>query len=257
MALLPQYATVAAVTMSSVTHIPSAVKCSAIVCLCATKNSPASSISAGKAHFDSTLSMRSAAFGYFILTTMPTTIGSSIVTRFCVSRLPMGSCMPTGSPIASVVYCIIAGTVARVMTELNAVSDTDSATSPLASIEKMLLEDPPGQQAISITPIYRYGGSPKAVARAAAINGSTTNCPHNPTRAARGRLATRRKSRGCNVRPRSNMSSVSMGRTMKTVSRIFSCVFFHGAKLHICFYLRHVLAVFLSHNPFFIRFFYP
>ena len=87
----------------------------------------------------------------------------------------------------------------------------------------------------------------KAAARAVAINGSTTNCPHNPTRAARGRLATRRKSRGCSVSPRSNMSSVSMGRTMKTVSRIFSCVFFSRCKVtHLFLFTPRFSGLFIS-----------
>ena len=36
---------------------------------------------------------------------------------------------------------------------LHAVSDTDNATSPLAIMEKMLDELPPGEQAMSMMPI--------------------------------------------------------------------------------------------------------
>ena len=76
---------------------------------------------------------------------------------------------------------MMAGTVTRVMTELNAVSDTDSATSPLASMEKMLLDEPPGQQATSMTPMNSSGGRPSIVARQYAASGSNMSWPRSPT----------------------------------------------------------------------------
>lgn len=45
------------------------------------------------------------------------------------------------------------GMVNKVIMLLRAVRDTESATSPLASIEKTLEELPPGEQAIIIIPI--------------------------------------------------------------------------------------------------------
>ena len=65
-----------------------------------------------------------------------------------------------------VTHCIIAGTVASVMTELSAVKDTDNATSPFASIENILLEEPPGQQAINMTPMKNIGDKEKHTATA-------------------------------------------------------------------------------------------
>lgn len=45
------------------------------------------------------------------------------------------------------------GMVNNVIILLHAVSDTDNATSPLAIMEKMLDELPPGEQAMSMMPI--------------------------------------------------------------------------------------------------------
>ena len=71
-----------------------------------------------------------------------------------------------------VVHCKISGTVKSVTMELTAVSDTDSATSPLASMEKTLLDEPPGQHAMSMMPIKNIGGSWNIDTRHPAIAGS-------------------------------------------------------------------------------------
>ncbi len=54
---------------------------------------------------------------------------------------------------------MISGTVTSVIRLLQAVSVTDRATSPPASLEKMLEELPPGQQAIRIRPRKKTGVS--------------------------------------------------------------------------------------------------
>lgn len=115
---------------------------------------------------------------------MPRRIGSSIVTTFCISRLTTGNFTPMASPRWAVVACMISGTVKRVMRLLTAVSDTDRATSPLASIEKTLDELPPGQQAMSIRPMVKSGLSDKAPATPQAMRGSRSSWPIMPARTA-------------------------------------------------------------------------
>ena len=84
-------------------------------------------------------------------------------TRFCINSLPTGRCTITALPAALVTHCMMRGTVTSVMIELHAVSDTDSATSPLASMENTFDELPPGQQAISTKPMRKIGSSPNAL----------------------------------------------------------------------------------------------
>ena len=109
------------------------------------------------------------------------------------------------------------GTVSKVIRLLRAVSRTDSATSPPASLEKMLEELPPGQQAISTIPMKKTGGSRKASASPAARIGSRTICPNRAMTTALGRLKTRRKSSIFSVNPRSNIRTVRIGSTISSV----------------------------------------
>ena len=122
---------------------------------------PASNIRAGKATLPSTRAMEAAAAGHQCLTATPRAMGTAMSTMFCTSRLPTGRCTaPTASaPLAATAPARMTGTVTSVMTLLNAVSVTDSATSPPASIENTLLELPPGQHAISTNPTKNKGGS--------------------------------------------------------------------------------------------------
>ena len=64
------------------------------------------------------------------------------------------------------------GIVNSVIMLLHAVSDTDNATSPLAIMEKMLDELPPGEQAMSMMPIKNRGSSWKTCPKANASIGS-------------------------------------------------------------------------------------
>ena len=74
-------------------------------------------------------------------------------------RFPTGSVMPTLSPTSLVAQPMMTGIVNKVMMLLIAVSVTDRATSPLANLEKTLDELPPGQQAMSTSPMKKTGGS--------------------------------------------------------------------------------------------------
>ena len=74
-------------------------------------------------------------------------------------------------PTHCVVNAMMSGMVKSVMTELHAVSVTESATSPLASMEKTLLELPPGLHAMSMTPMKNTGWSPATEATVQANNG--------------------------------------------------------------------------------------
>ena len=138
-----------------------------------------------------------------------------MVKTFCIRRLTTGSCMPCDAPTYTVTHCIMAGTVTSVIIELKAVSDTDNATSPFANFEKILLDEPPGQQAINITPIKNIGGKEKKEATANDTNGNSTSCPNKPTNTARGRFAINTKSDGRRVKPKSNINNVRIGNTIK------------------------------------------
>ena len=172
-------------------------------------------MSAGKASFESTLSIFVAAVGIYRRHSIPSTIGSNMVMRFCISRFPTGRCTPTAAPTYSVVHSMMIGTVNRVIIELTAVRDTDRATSPFASIEKILLDEPPGQHAMSITPIKNIGGNENINANAQAMIGRMMSCPNMPVSIALGRLAISTKSEGWSVRPSSNISNVSIGKTIR------------------------------------------
>ena len=165
------------------------------------------------------LSIFVAALGRYRRQRIPNTIGNSIVIRFCISKFPTGRCTPTAAPAYSVVHCMMIGTVNRVMIELTAVRETESATSPFASIEKTLLEEPPGQHAMSITPIKKIGGSWNINPIIHAITGRMISCPNKPVIIAFGRLAISMKSEGWSVNPSSNISRVSIG---STISMLFT-----------------------------------
>ena len=61
------------------------------------------------------------------------------------------------SPTLVVTHAMMSGKVKSVMILLQAVSVTDSATSPFANIENTLLELPPGLQATSMIPMMNKG----------------------------------------------------------------------------------------------------
>ena len=123
------------------------------------KKTVANKIKAGKATLDNTLCIRSAALGQKRLVKTPIAIGSNMSSRFWIMRLPTGRCIviPLLSPATCVANFIMTGIVNRVIMLLNAVNDTESATSPLAIIENILEELPPGEQAMSTNPIKNKG----------------------------------------------------------------------------------------------------
>lgn len=137
---------------------------------------------------ESAFSILHAAFFHSFLTATPAAIGKSMSSRFCPMRLPTGRCI--GVPVLpshAAVACMMRGMVNNVMTLLKAVSDTDRATSPFASIENTFDELPPGEQAISITPTKNRASSLKTQAHAKAIRGRSTICPMSPATTGRGR----------------------------------------------------------------------
>ena len=62
-----------------------------IVSRCCIKNTAASNISAGNAIFERILWIFPAAEGQYRFTAIPMTMGTSIINRFCTTRLPTGS----------------------------------------------------------------------------------------------------------------------------------------------------------------------
>ena len=128
---------------------PSTPRFSRIVEAYCTKKTAASSIRAGKATRPSSSCTRRAARGRQCLKSAPQSIGRNSRTMFCTgSSMVAPACTATkraAKPITS-------GIVKSVMRLLKAVSVTERATSPLASIEKTFDELPPGQQATSSSP---------------------------------------------------------------------------------------------------------
>ena len=175
-------------------------------------------MSAGKATRESTPSILAAAETQRLLTRMPILMGSSMSTRFCPMRLPTGRC-PSTAPSATshVVAFMMSGIVNSVMMLLRAVNDTERATSPLASMEKMFDELPPGQQAMSTTPMKNSGSRSNSTAQQMAISGKRIICPMSPANTGHGRWRNSLKSFTSRVRPSSNMSRVRMGNTIQIV----------------------------------------
>ena len=123
------------------------------------KKTEVNNIKAGKATLDNTLCIRSAALGQKRFVKIPVAMGSNISSKFWAMRLPTGKCMiiPLLSPATCVANSIMTGIVNRVIMLLRAVNETESATSPLAIIENILEELPPGEQAMSTNPIKNRG----------------------------------------------------------------------------------------------------
>ena len=82
---------------------------------------------------------------------------------------------PEASAVLSSCAFMMSGRVKSVMILLKAVSDTESATSPFANIEKTLLELPPGQQAIRTKPTAMTGGRENTFVSNTATKGNSTN----------------------------------------------------------------------------------
>ena len=115
---------------------------------------------------------------------------------------------------------MMTGMVKRVIMLLNAVSMTDRATSPPASLENTFDELPPGQHAISMRPMKKTGPNPNSLASPRAITGNRTSCPNRATAMGQGRRKTLPKSSKRSVSPRSNISRVRIGNTIQIVFMI-------------------------------------
>ena len=206
--------------MRTVMESPSCPKLSIIASRFWIKNTVARKMSAGKAIFDSTLWIFSAARAHFLRTAIPTTMGTNISTMFCMKSLPTGRCTSTWLPAQAVTHSMISGTVNRVIMLLHAVSDTESATSPRASIEKTFDELPPGQQAMSTKPIRKMGSRCNAQPMSHARAGRMMICPIKPASTGNGRSRKSLKSLSRRFNPSSNIKSVRMGITINIVAFI-------------------------------------
>ena len=190
-------------------------KLSTIVPRCWMKKTAARKSRAGKARRERTLSVLMAHSFFQCLSPMPRRIGRSIVTMFCINRLRTGRWIPAAAPVCAVTACIISGMVNSVTMLLTAVRETESATSPFASLEKTLLELPPGQQAMSTSPMLIIGLRLSNDAMPQAMSGNIIICPARPAMKALNLFSTRRKSLPSSVSPRSNISNVRMGSTIR------------------------------------------
>lgn len=86
---------------------------------------------------------------------------------------------------------------------------TDTATSPRARNATTLDAVPPGAQPTRITPAAISGGNCRSQDTKSASNGITMYWAATPTAMGTGRLATKAKSTGRNVRPMPNMTRPS------------------------------------------------
>ena len=150
--------------------------------------------------------------------------------------------MPTCCPTALVTICMISGRVKRVMMLLIAVSETESATSPFASILKILLELPPGQQAINTKPMVNIGSRCMTSATAHA-NSGIINWPKRPPATAFPLFITNIKSFASSVSPKQNISNVRIGSTIKILfirrlSKI--CLQRYGIYRNKCLHLHQI-----------------
>ena len=112
---------------------------------------------------------------------------------------------------------MIKGKVNNVMTLLSAVSVTDNATSPFASIEKTFDELPPGQQATSTSPIKYAGGNLSTQATVKANKGSRIICPDRPNSTALGFRATSVNAVFFKLMPNRNIRTMRIGITIHIV----------------------------------------
>jgi len=135
------------------------------------------------------------------------------------------SSRPTGSSMA-VSLCsatkratpsMSSGMVTSVIRLLSAVSVTESATSPRASIVKTFDELPPGEQATSMSPMKRTGSRRKSTPTPKAMSGSATSCPSRPATTPLGRCSRAANELRSSSRPSWNINTSSIGRTIQTV----------------------------------------
>ena len=224
--------------MSTVIERPSCAKLSIIASRFWMKNTVARKISAGNATFDSTLWILCAAVCHLLRTAIPTSMGKNMSTIFCMKSLPTGRCTLMWLPALAVTHSMISGTVNRVIMLLQAVSDTDNATSPRASIENTLEELPPGQHAMSTNPMRKMGSKCSAHPMSHARAGKTIICPRSPASTGFGRSLKSLKSSSFKFNPSSNISRVRMGNTIQIVfivSYYKSCRIYYKVKeLFVC-----------------------
>ena len=220
--------------MSKPHAIPINRKLSIISWVYCRKNSNANVISAGNANLLSTLLTFSASRGFLRRNSHPAISGTNSRTMFCTSNFPTGSSMdiPALCETKCDVSSIMTGSVKSVTMLLTAVSVTDRATSPLASMENTFDELPPGQQATSTSPIKYTGGTSNSHARAKAMAGSRTICPVIPNATALGWRATFTKASLLSSVPSRNISTIRIGITIQIVF-ISQSLFFAAAKLVI------------------------
>ena len=230
-----------AVNISAVVESPIRAKFSKISFVYCRKNVMASTISAGNAILLNTLFTLFAVSGRNFFSAIPNNIGTRKSITFCISSLPIGRLIPVPdcSDMKLAAMSMKNGIVKSVTMLLIAVRVTDRATSPFASIENTFDELPPGQQAISMSPIKYTGGSSSSHATQKAINGNTIICPNVPIKTARGLRATFSNAFLSSSVPKRNISTRRIGITIHTVfiNSFFEFCFTGCVSSNLC-YLR-------------------
>ena len=183
------------------------------------KKRNASVISAGKAIFPNIFPVLLALYGLIRRNRNPASNGTNRSTMFCTSSFPIGNSMemPALCETKCDVSSIMSGSVKRVSTLLTAVSVIDRAMSPLASMEKTFEELPPGQHAMSTSPMKYTGGIPDIHAMAKAIRGNRIICPAIPVITALGFRITFTNDSLFSSVPKRNMRRIRIGITIQIV----------------------------------------
>src|SRR5699024_1298623 len=151
---------------------------------------------------------------------MPSTTGTSTTAKTVAASAKRRLSVPVcSSPKWATARLVISGRVTTASTELMAVSETFSATSPRKSRLYRFAVVPPGEAASSRKPTASTAGSANRCASPTASAGSTTIWQTNAISTARGARATRTKSMTVSVSPSPYITTASMiGRPIDTTA---------------------------------------
>ncbi|GAB3324410.1 hypothetical protein GCM10027451_48740 [Geodermatophilus aquaeductus] len=139
---------------------------------------------------------------------MPRATGTSTIAKTC-TVLP--NCRPidpaSGGSKTVTARLVTSGSVTTASSELTAVRETLSATSPRKRWLNRFAVVPPGEAASSSMPTASTGSRPTAITSPKQSAGSTSSCSPRATTAARGRRVTRTKSSTVSDSPSPNMTT--------------------------------------------------
>ena len=131
-----------------------------------------------------------------------------------------------------------------------AVSDIESATSPLAKEVNRLDVTPPGAAAIIMTPIANSGAIGHIFTRINAITGSKITCEKAPKKKSRGRFKTLKKSLPVNPSPNTSIMKASAKGKIISVTIFISDYYKDSMNKRILLFLIIILQISSFHYIF-------